>query len=74
MIFGLAIRLLSRSWSAFDRAAVRFAIWWRTHDVRGVAAGQKLLSHPKKGSLGFEYASFQANDDSALKLVIYTPV
>ena len=51
-----------------------FAIWWRSHDVRSVAAGQKLLSHPKKGSLGFEYASFQANDDPALKLVIYTPV
>jgi hypothetical protein len=33
-----------------------------------------LLSHPKKGSLRFEYATFQANDDPALKLVIYTPV
>ncbi|MBV8140087.1 MAG: helix-turn-helix domain-containing protein [Deltaproteobacteria bacterium] len=51
-----------------------FAMWWRTHDVRGLAAGQKLLSHPKKGSVRFEYASFQANDDPALKLVIYTPV
>jgi hypothetical protein len=33
-----------------------------------------LLSHPKKGSLRFEYTTFQANDDPALKLVIYTPV
>ena len=43
------------------------------HDIRGVAAGQKSLSHPKRGRLRLEYASFQANDDPALKLVIYTP-
>ena len=48
--------------------------WWETHDVSAVAAGQKLISHPRKGRLKLEYASFQANDDPALKLVIYTPV
>lgn len=48
--------------------------WWEKHDVSGVAAGQKLISHPKKGRLRLEYASFQANDDPALKLVVYTPV
>jgi hypothetical protein len=37
-------------------------------------AGRKRLSHPKKGALSFEYVTFQANDDPALKLVIYTPV
>jgi hypothetical protein len=36
--------------------------------------GQKVVNHPKKGVLRFEHASFQANDDPALKLVIYTPV
>jgi transcriptional regulator with XRE-family HTH domain len=50
-----------------------FAGWWETHDVSGVAAGHKIISHPKKGRLKLEYASFQANDDPALKLVIYTP-
>jgi transcriptional regulator with XRE-family HTH domain len=49
-----------------------FAGWWEAHDIRGVAAGRKSLSHPKKGRLKLEYASFQANDDPALKLVIYT--
>ena len=49
-----------------------FAGWWEAHDVSGTAAGQKSLSHPKKGRLKLEYASFQANDDPALKLVIYT--
>jgi len=42
--------------------------------VAAVIAGEKLLNHPRKGLLRFEYASFQANDDPALKLVIYTPV
>ena len=37
-------------------------------------AGQKQLSHPGKGALRYEYATFQANDDPALKLVIYAPV
>jgi MmyB-like transcription regulator ligand binding domain len=49
-------------------------MWWDAHDIRSGVAGQKLLNHPKMGSLRFEYASFQANDDPALKLVIYTPV
>jgi len=48
-----------------------FAGWWKAHDVRKASAGQKVLSHPKKGAQRFEYASFQANDDPALKLVIY---
>jgi transcriptional regulator with XRE-family HTH domain len=51
-----------------------FANWWETHDIGSVTAGRKWLSHPKKGSLCFEYVTFQSNDDPALKLVIYTPV
>ena len=51
-----------------------FACWWEAHDIGKAAAGQKRMHHPKKGSLRFEYASFQANDDPALKLVIYAPV
>ncbi|KRQ92409.1 hypothetical protein [Bradyrhizobium valentinum] len=51
-----------------------FAGWWEAHDVSGVAAGRKSLTHPKKGRLKLGYASFQANDDPALKLVIYTTV
>ncbi len=51
-----------------------FTGWWEAHGIRGVASGQKLLHHPLKGLLRFEHASFQANDDPALKLVIYTPI
>ena len=53
--------------------SAEFAAWWEAHDIRGVASGRKLLDHPTKGLLRFEHASFQANDDPALKLVIYTP-
>lgn len=51
-----------------------FEGWWKAHDIRAAAAGRKQMMHPKKGMLRFEHASFQANDDPALKLVIYTPV
>jgi transcriptional regulator with XRE-family HTH domain len=51
-----------------------FSRWWGAHEVRGTASGRKLLYHPRKGALHYEYASFQANDDPALKLVIYTQV
>jgi hypothetical protein len=43
------------------------------HDIRGGAGGIKRLRHPKKGMLRFAHASFQANDDPDLKLIIYTP-
>jgi transcriptional regulator with XRE-family HTH domain len=51
-----------------------FAGWWKAHDIRGIAAGQKTLRSRRKGVRRFEYATFQANDDPALKLAIYTPV
>jgi transcriptional regulator with XRE-family HTH domain len=51
-----------------------FATWWKAHDIRSTSSGEKLLNHPKKGRLRFEHASFQANDDPALKLIIYTPL
>jgi hypothetical protein len=55
------------------RESREFATWWQAHDVRNTATGQKRMLHPRKGALRFDYASFQLNDDPALKLVIYTP-
>ena len=55
-----------------EEGCPEFAGWWEAHDVSSVAAGRKSLIHPKKGRLKLEYVSFQANDDPALKLVIYT--
>jgi PAS domain-containing protein len=55
------------------RDCPEFGRWWKAHDVRGSAAGVKKLRHPKKGVLRLSHASFQANDDPALRLVIYAP-
>jgi transcriptional regulator with XRE-family HTH domain len=48
-----------------------FAAWWPGHDVAAPISGAKLLRHPRRGPLRFEYATFQANDDPMLKLTIY---
>jgi hypothetical protein len=55
------------------RTSHEFRRWWKVHDIRTTASGRKSLHHPEKGLLEFEYTSFQANDDPALKLVIYRP-
>ncbi len=52
----------------------QFDEWWQAHDIRATVAGRKQLSHPILGRVHMEYTSFQATDDPALKLVIYTPV
>ncbi|NTY34865.1 helix-turn-helix transcriptional regulator [Burkholderia diffusa] len=51
-----------------------FAKWWDAHDVRSGVSGQKVFAHAQRGTQRYEYATFQANDDPALKLAIYTPV
>jgi len=54
--------------------SVDFRVWWPAHDVRPAAGGRKTIVHPENGPLEFLHASFQSNDDPALRLVIYTPV
>ena len=57
------------------RASVpEFAGWWTRHEVRAATSGRKSLHHPRHGRIDVEYTSFQANDDAALKLAIYTPL
>jgi len=51
-----------------------FAVWWGDHEIRPVVSGRKCLHHPAGERRCYEYATFQANDDPALKLVIYTRV
>ena len=49
-----------------------FAGWWAAHGIGAPVSGTKHLNHPTLGAICYEYASFQANDDSALKLALYT--
>lgn len=52
-----------------------FAGWWDAHEVgSGAGTGEKVLVHPSDGPLRYEYATFQVNDDPALRLAIYIPV
>ena len=55
------------------QSSAAFATWWPDHDIRAPLSGRKTLHHPTLGPLRFDHASFQANDNSALKLVIYAP-
>ena len=50
-----------------------FTGWWEAHDV-GAGRRAEMPQPSQEGPAPLEYASFQANDDPALKLVIYTPV
>jgi transcriptional regulator with XRE-family HTH domain len=47
---------------------------WEQHAVLAGGSGRKVLHHPVRGTLSFDYATFQANEDLALRLTIYTPV
>jgi transcriptional regulator with XRE-family HTH domain len=54
------------------RESREFARWWSAHDVGETRAGRKVL-HRADRTFPFVHASFQSNDDPALRLVIYTP-
>ncbi len=59
---------------SLKRDCPEFPTWWEAHDIQSGGVGRKVLNHPEKGLLRFDYATFQANDDPALKLALYTPV
>ena len=50
-----------------------FARWWQAHEVRPARAGRKQLRRPGQETTTLAYATFQSNDDPALKLAIYVP-
>ena len=49
-----------------------FGDWWAAHGIGAPVSGTKHLHHPTLGAVRYDYASFQANDDPALKLALYT--
>lgn len=50
-----------------------FDAWWGAHNIGAAVSGTKVLHHPARGRLRFEYTSFQANDDPRLRLAVYVP-
>ncbi len=58
--------------SRLHASCQEFDQWWAAHGVGAPVSGTKRLQHPILGPVSYEYASFQANDDPALKLALYT--
>lgn len=57
-----------------SRQCPEFDGWWRGHAVSPRSGGgRKVLRHPTRGALRFDYATFQANENPALRLTVYTP-
>jgi transcriptional regulator with XRE-family HTH domain len=55
-------------------ASEEFAQWWNRHDVRSGVSGEKVLHHRERGAVRYAYATFQSNDDAALKIALYTAI
>lgn len=47
---------------------------WEAHDVRAAPSGVKRLRHAARGWTTYEYATFQCNQNPAVKLTVYTPM
>ncbi|WP_419825681.1 helix-turn-helix domain-containing protein [Sphingomonas sp.] len=58
--------------SALSAASDTFHGWWCSHRVTSSSAGSKTLHTTDRKEAMYLYASFQANDDPALKLALYT--
>lgn len=59
---------------ALDAGTAEFRDWWSSYRVATPSSGRKTLRPGRKNELPFVYATFQANDDPALKLALYTRV
>lgn len=55
-------------------ASPEFRTWWDRREIIRYTPIHKRIQHPLVGATVFEYNSFTSDDDSALKLVVYTPM
>lgn len=58
--------------SDLSETSDEFRSWWCSHHVASPAAGVKTLHPAGQDEAAYVYATFQANDDPALKLALYT--
>jgi len=54
--------------------SAEFRAWWLSYRVATPSSGRKMLLSEGHDGTSFVYATFQANDDPALKLAVYTRV
>jgi transcriptional regulator with XRE-family HTH domain len=57
--------------STLVAASVEFQEWWPSYRVATPSSGRKTLRLAGENGTPFVYATFQANDDPALKLALY---
>ncbi|WP_420137443.1 helix-turn-helix transcriptional regulator [Sphingomonas sp.] len=67
-------RLFEELVSALVTASADFGRWWSSYQVATPSSGRKTLRLKGQTATAFDYATFQANDDPALKLALYTRV
>jgi len=48
-----------------------FKKWWYAHQIRRSSSPAKIVRHLKRAQIKLEYSTFQSNDYSDLKLVLY---
>lgn len=58
--------------SVLDAASGEFRDWWSYYRVATPSSGKKTLQSGGRDGVPFVYATFQANDDPALKLALYS--
>jgi transcriptional regulator with XRE-family HTH domain len=51
-----------------------FRYFWQRHEVSHYTSINKRIDHAAAGRMVFEYNSFTADDQSGVKLVVYTPL
>jgi len=57
--------------SSLTAASAEFSDWWSSYRVTVPSSGRKTLRLAESNGITFIYATFQANDDPALKLALY---
>ena len=55
------------------RTSPEFAALWRDNDVRHHGDDTKRLRHPVRGTMSFEYSSFNVEGRSDLSMIVYNP-
>jgi transcriptional regulator with XRE-family HTH domain len=60
--------------ATLSQASAEFRLWWPRHEVRQLLSNPKRIDHPRGGRMAFEYSSFAVDDQTGMKLVVYTPL
>jgi transcriptional regulator with XRE-family HTH domain len=59
---------------ALTACSPEFRKFWQQHEVSHFVPVNKRIDHPIAGRMVFEYSSLTADDQSGVKLVVYTPL